>query len=668
MIFCVGLQSVVYFIQVFRDIARRPKLLKIPLPVLDRILPRVKRPGRYVGGELNAVYKDWNQVKVRMAFAFPDVYEVGMSHLGLRILYGLVNQREDWLMERVFAPWPDMEQELREHGLPLFSLESRRALVDFEVVGFTLQYEMSYTNLLNILDLGQIPLRSRHRTAEHPLVIAGGPGALNPEPLADFIDAFVLGEGEQVLLEILEIVERYRQGLSKESGPKYKDRLALLRELARVPGVYVPSLYEVAYREDGTIIRIGPREAGIPRQVQRRAIADLDQAYFPTAPIVPNIEVVHDRIMLEVFRGCQRGCRFCQAGMIYRPTRERSVSTLVQQTEELVRNTGYDEISLTSLSTGDYGEIQELVRRLLQKYQDQGVAVSLPSLRIDSFSVGLAKEVQKGRKTGLTFAPEAGTQRLRDVINKGVTEDDLFAAAGAAFEEGWSSLKLYFMIGLPTEEMTDLDGIVALARRVADLGTAAARRGRFKKRVQVTVSVSNFVPKAHTPFQWEGQHPIEELKAKQEYLRQRLRDKRISYNWHEAELSFWEAVIARGDRRLGPALEKAWQKGCRFDGWSEYFQPEKWREALAETGLNPEFYANRQIPLTDTLPWDHLSSGVTRDFLVDEYQAAKSGITTEDCRLAGCTTCGVCAALGVDLNLTSLERDGSGNVSVSDRI
>jgi radical SAM family uncharacterized protein len=602
-----------------------------------------------------------------MVFAYPDVYEVGMSHLGLSILYSLVNEVQEYLMERTFAPWPDMEAELRKQGLPLFSLESRRSLDDFEVVGFTLQYEMSYTNLINMLDLGSIPLKSSQRTEEHPLVLAGGPGAFNPEPLADFIDAFVLGEGEQVILEVLEVVARHRQQSNSQSEDKFINRQELLRDLARISGVYVPSFYQVLYQEDGTIERVEPIEEGVPRQVVRRVVADLDQSFFPTSPIVPNMEIVHDRIMLEVFRGCQRGCRFCQAGMVYRPTRERSVSTLLQQTKELVQNTGYNEISLTSLSTGDYGDIQGLVRGLLKEYQDRGVAVSLPSLRVDSFSVSLAQEVQKGRKTGLTFAPESGTQRLRDVINKGVTEENLFAAAKAAFEAGWSSIKLYFMVGLPTEEIEDLDGIAALARKVAAIGTEASRKGRLKKRVQVTVSVSNFVPKAHTPFQWEGQHPVSDLKFKQEYLRQRLRDKRIKYNWHDADLSFWEAVLAKGDRRLGPALEKVWQKGARFEGWSEYFQPQKWREALEEIGLVPEFYANRRISVTEILPWDHLSSGISRDFLVNEYEAAKTGIITEDCRLAGCTVCGVCNSLGVDLVLTGLGEETK-DVSVSDRI
>lgn len=642
-------------------------MAKISCEILDKILPRVNRPGRYVGGELNAVYKDWEKVRVRMVFAFPDVYEIGMSHLGLHILYGLGNEHKDYLVERVFAPWTDMEDELRKRELPLFSLESRHSLVDFDLIGFTLQYEMSYTNIINMLDLGKIPLKTWERTEEHPLVIAGGSGAMNAEPLTDFIDAFILGEGEEILLEILEVVGRHCQICREEKKLKFPDRKNLLMDLARIPGVYIPSFYTINYHEDGTIKEILPCEPVAAYPIARRVVADLNNAYFPLSPVVPNIEIVHDRIMLEVFRGCQRGCRFCQAGMLYRPTRERKVNTLIRQAKELVHNTGYSEISLTSLSTGDYSEIQALVRQLLEKYQDQGISVSLPSLRIDSFSVGLAREIQKGRKTGITFAPEAGTQRLRDVINKGVTEANLFSAVQAAFRAGWSALKLYFMIGLPFEEKEDLDGIVDLAKKVADLGTVANREGYFKRPVEVSVSVSNFVPKAHTPFQWTGQLPVSEFKSRQEYLRQRLRDKRIKFKWHDAELSFWEAVLARGDRRLGKVLERAWQKGCRLDSWSDFFQSEKWKEATEETGIDPEYYANRTIPITEVLPWDHLSSGVAKKFLIREYEAAKNVKLTEDCRWGDCSGCGVCASLGVNLVINNLKKE-TRDVSVSHRI
>lgn len=613
---------------------------------MRELIAQVTRPGRYTGSEWNAIVKPWEEARVRMAFAFPDVYEVGMSHLGLQILYGLVNEQPQFLMERVFAPWPDMEGKLREKGLPLFSLESRHALAAFEVVGFTLQYEMSYTNVLNMLDLGGIPLHSHERGDCDPLVIAGGPGAFNPEPLADFVDAFVLGEGEEVLLEVLEVVAA-QAARAPGDRPCFRDRQRLLWELSSVAGVYVPALYEVGYYHDGRVKEVRPRYPGVPPRVSRRVVKDLNKTYFPLQPVVPFLEAVHDRMMLEVFRGCQRGCRFCQAGMIYRPVRERSLEVLLQQAEQLAKATGYDEISLTSLSTGDYSRIRELVRELLRIYQGRGVAVSLPSLRIDTFSVGLAEEVQKGRKTGLTFAPEAGTQRLRDVINKGVRKEDLLAAAKAAFAAGWSSLKLYFMIGLPTERQEDLDGIVELARTTAELGSQVGGR-KGGRRPEVTVSVSNFVPKPHTPFQWEGQNPVPELKRKQEYLRHKLRDRRIKYDWHDAELSFLEAVIARGDRRLGAVLETAWRKGCRFDGWSEFFHPERWKEAFREQRLSAEFYACRFIPYEEVLPWDHLDTGVSKDFLIEEHRRSRQGLLTEDCRFAFCSGCGVCPALEVE--------------------
>lgn len=618
--------------------------MPIAAETLKALLARVSRPARYIGGEWNSIKKDWNRVRVRMAFAFPDVYEVGMSHLGMQILYGLVNQHEDYLMERVFAPWPDFEEELRARRIPLFSLESRHPLSEFDLVGFTLQYEMSYTNLLNMLHLGGIPLHSRLRGDNQPLVIAGGPGSLNPEPLADFIDAFVLGEGEEVLPEILAVIERHKGG-----RPGLGDRQELLRKLAGIEGVYIPSFYRIEYHPDGRVKAVNPLYSWVPARVRRRLIKNLDRSYFPRRPVVPYLETVHDRIMLEVFRGCQRGCRFCQAGMIYRPTRERSLATLLEQAASLVGSTGYDEISLTSLSTGDYSAVKPLIKSLIENFREQGVSLSLPSLRIDTFSVGLAEEVQKGRKTGLTFAPEAGTQRLRDVINKGVSENDLLEAAEAAFQAGWSSLKLYFMIGLPTEQDEDLDGIASLVLKVAQLGSQAQQSGRLRKRPEVVVSVSNFVPKAHTPFQWEGQTPVKELRRRQEYLRQRLRDRRVKYNWHDPEMSFWEAVLARGDRLQGRMLELAWKKGCRFDGWSEYFNPQRWREAAAEAGLNPEYYASRCFDYEELLPWDHLESGVSRSFLISEHRLAREGRFTEDCRFGRCTACGVCPSLGAAL-------------------
>lgn len=611
----------------------------------DRLIPHVLKPARYLGTEWNAVHKEWDRVPVRMAFAFPDVYEIGMSHLGLQILYGLVNSREDMLLERVFAPGQDMEELMRAHGVPLFSLESYRPLKEFDVVGFTLQYEMSFTNILNMLDLAQIPLRAEDREGPYPLVIGGGPCAANPEPLVPFFDAFLLGDGEELLPRFLELVKSW-----KEQYGGLTDKEGFLLEAARIPGVYVPRFYDVRYKEDGSIAEIRPRRSEVPPRVTRRVVADLDRAYFPTRPIVPYLETVHDRAMLEVLRGCTRGCRFCQAGVLYRPVRERDPETLARQAEELLRGTGYEEISLTSLSTADYTCLEPLIKVLMDKYQGTGTSLSLPSLRADAFSVNLAKELQRGRKSGLTFAPEAGTQRLRDVINKGVQEADLMEAVTAAFAVGWTGIKLYFMLGLPTETREDLDGIRDLAAKVLEAGRRISREQGRAKKVRVTVSVSTFVPKAHTPFQWEPQIPLPEIKARQQYLKSIMK-KGITLNYHDAELSFLEAVFAKGDRRLGAALERAWQLGCKFDSWREHFSFAKWRQAFEETGLDPAFYANRPIPPEEVLPWDHLDMGVTKRFLLKERERAFQGVLTPDCREGRCTGCEVCGRFEVDLVL-----------------
>ncbi len=604
---------------------------------LDQILPLVTKPARYVGGEWNAVRKNWGTVEYKVAFAFPDVYEVGMSHLGLQILYDIVNRRTDALMERVFAPWTDMEEKMRKHDLPLFTLESRRPLLDFDMVAFTLQYEMSFSNVLNMLDLAGIPRAAGQRTEGFPLVVAGGPCAYNPEPLAEFIDLFVIGEGEEAIGELLDVlVEAKRRSASRQD---------FLITAAQVPGVYVPSLYRVLYREDGSVSGVVPSLDGVPKKVTKRVVKDMDRAPFPDRPIVPSTEVVHDRIMIEVFRGCTRGCRFCQAGVLYRPVREKKPETVLRQAANLTRNTGYDEISLSSLSTSDYTPVREVIKSLLDKHTHQGIGVSLPSLRVDNFSVELAKEVQRVRRSSLTFAPEAGTQRLRDVINKGVREEDLYETTGAAFREGWKAVKLYFMIGLPTETDQDLDGIVRLARAVLDLGRKA---GVPRGRLRVTVSVSSFVPKAHTAFQWEPQAPLAELKRKQDYLSERLKERGIVFNYHDAGLSFMEAVFARGDRRLGAVLARAVELGCKFDAWSEHFQLSRWLEAFRLAGLDPEDYAGRRYSDDDPLPWDHIETGVSRQYLAREHRRAQAGLATGDCRTESCPGCGLCEALEIE--------------------
>lgn len=609
----------------------------------NRILPKVLKPARYQGNEWNSVHKNWDETPVRVAFAFPDVYEVGMSHLGLRILYHIVNSRSDTLMERVFAPWDDFEEKLRENRLPLFSLESYRPLTEFDVVAFTLQYEMSFTNILNMLDLAGIPLRSAQRGDRWPLVLAGGPTAYNPEPLARFIDAFLIGEGEEAIHDIIDTVKEWKQ------LPGDKKKSDLLRRLVKIPGIYVPEFYDVKYHTDGTIREVVPNASYAPPSVVKRVVRDLDIIDFPTNPIVPFTEIVHDRIMLEVLRGCSRGCRFCQAGMIYRPVREKRPETILQQASELVRNTGYDEISLTSLSTSDYTCVQGVLETLLDRYGSRGVGISLPSLRADSFSVDLARQVQRVRKTTLTFAPEAGTQRLRDVINKGVTEKNLMEATTGAFKAGWTGVKLYFMIGLPTETLEDLDGIAGMAYKVVDLGRdiLANKFGRLK----VTVSASSFVPKAHTPFQWAPQDKMDILREKQRHLAAKLKNRRIVFKWHDARLSFIEAVFARGGRRVGDALEKAWQLGCKFDSWTDHFKFDMWLQAFEEVGIDPGFYANRPFGLDEVLPWVHIETGVSREFLAAEYTKAENLEVTNDCRHDRCTLCGVCQSLPVKTDL-----------------
>lgn len=599
--------------------------------IYDEILPKVEKPGRYIGTEWNSIHKDLENEYIRFAFCFPDVYEVGMSHLGMKILYHLLNDQEDIYCERVFAPWPDMEEELRKNKIKLFALESRDAIDTFDFVGFTLQYEMSYTNILNMLDLAGIPMHAADRKKGQPFVVAGGPCAYNAEPLCGFVDFFMLGEGEEIILEVM---EAYRQW--KQSDGARED---FLSQVARIKGVYVPSLYNVEYNEDQTVKSVNPQNADIPAKIKKRVIKNLKGAYFPDKIIVPFIDIVHDRIMLEIFRGCTRGCRFCQAGMIYRPVREREVDELVEIADKLIESSGYEEISLSSLSTSDYGKLNELVEKLVSKYESKRVSLSLPSLRIDSFSLKLVQEVQKVRKSGLTFAPEAGSQRMRDVINKGVDEEDLIKSVGAAFETGYSSLKLYFMIGLPTETMEDVQGIADLAFKVVDRYYEVPKQQRGKG-LNVTVSVSSFVPKPFTPFQWEPQDTVSALAEKQRYLQKAIKKKQITYNWHEPDVSYMEAVFARGDRRLSKVLHRAWELGCKFDGWDQYFKMDLWMQAFRDCEVDPAFYANRKREIEETLPWDLIDVGITKKYLRSELKKAQKGELTRDCRVV-CTGCGI---------------------------
>jgi radical SAM family uncharacterized protein len=604
---------------------------------IKNFLDQVAKPARYLGGEQNEIIKDWTAVSCRFLFAFPDVYEVGMSHLGLQILYGAVNREADLLMERTFAPWTDMEAVLRQEQIPLFSLESGHAANAFDCLGFTLQHEMSYTNVLNMLNLGGIPLFAAQRGNEDILVIAGGPCASNVEPLAPFFDLVLLGEGEELLPLLLRKIGQHK---SEHQGKM--DKPALLRELARLQGIYVPSLYEPQYSSDGKLLAMQPLYPEVPAKVRKARLKDMDQAYFPEAPLVPYIEVVHDRMMTEVLRGCTRGCRFCQAGMIYRPVRERSCETLVRQARNIKKNTGHNEISLTSLSSSDYTCIKELVHTLIEDFREEQISVSLPSLRANHFSVELAKEIQKVRKTGFTFAPEAGSQRMRDIINKGVTEEALLDTIAGAVSAGWQQIKFYFMVGLPGETREDVEAIAALCEKVVSHGTRIIKeQGRFGS-LKVTASASNFVPKAHTPFQWCGQASQEQFKDTHAFLKQRIRDRRISYRYHDAFTSMLEAVFARGDRRLAPVLVRAAQKGCRFDSWSEEFKPQLWQEAFDECSLDMQALASQTFDLDDVLPWSHLDYGIDPEFLKKEYKLALAEVTTPDCRYAGCAQCGIC--------------------------
>lgn len=594
-------------------------------------LKRVQKPARYIGNEFNSVHKEKTDGMVSFAFCFPDVYEVGMSHLGMKILYHMLNDREDTVCERVFAPWVDMEEELRCADIPLLSLESYTPVAQFDIVGFTLQYEMSFSNVVNMLDLAKIPLRAKERQEEDTFVCAGGPCAYNGEPLAEIIDFFILGEGEEVNNEIIDAYKDW-----KKSGGK---RIEFLEKIAKIPGVYVPQFYDVEYNADNTIKSITPNCEGAPAKIKKRIVKELDHSYILDKMIVPFMDIVHDRITLEIFRGCIRGCRFCQAGYLYRPVREHSVDKLVDAAKKLIESTGYEEMSLSSLSTSDFTCLNELIDRLLEITVDKRINLSLPSLRVDNFSMELMEKVQTVKKSGLTFAPEAGTQRLRDVINKNVREEDLMRTSKIAFEGGYNRIKLYFMIGLPTETAEDVLGIAELAQKVCDVFYSIPKEIRKGRQLTVTVSTSSFVPKPFTPFQWEPQDKIETLVEKQKMLKENIKTKSISYNWHQSHVSFLEAVFAKGDRRLGEVLIAAQKKGCKFDGWDEHFDYNKWLEAFADSGVDPEFYAYRRIPHTEILPWDHIDIGVKKEHLMKEHDLAYKELTTPSCR-EKCSSCG----------------------------
>lgn len=602
----------------------------------EQLLLSVQKPGRYSGGELGSIIKNKEDVDVRFAFCFPDTYEIGMSHLGMKILYSQFNERSDVWCERVFAPWIDFEEVMRANSLPLFALESRDPISEFDIIGFTLQYEMSYTNVLNMLDLGGIPVRSKDRTSLTPLVVAGGPCCCNPEPLADFVDLFFLGEGEEVDLQIIDLYKKH-----KAKGDKH----AFLKEAAQIEGVYVPSLYDIKYNQDGTVSEILPKD-NAPEKVKKRIIKDLNNCHYPERFITPYIDIVHDRVVQEIFRGCIRGCRFCQAGYIYRPVREKSVETINKQAKCLCETTGYDEISLSSLSTSDYTNIEPILNSMLDWCNKDNISVALPSLRIDNFSEELLEKISAIRKSGLTFAPEAGTQRLRDVINKNITEQEIINTCEMAFRGGYTAVKLYFMLGLPTETDEDLLGIIKLGQKIVDAFYSMPDKPKGKS-VNVSISVSSFVPKPFTPFQYEPQDTLDEIKRKQLLLKSNVSSRKISLTYHDSSTSFLEGVLARGDRRLCNVIEDAWRSGCKFDSWSECFLVNNWLEAFKNEGLDPSFYANRKREYDEVLPWSHLDYSVSEEFLINENKLAHNETTTPNCR-EKCSACGAaCYGEGV---------------------